>query len=71
MTPPAKSTASSSASNSALVPPAGPNEVVNAMGLDDFARTLRHDRLYFSGQPDDDAVFARYPVIEQAAIGPR
>lgn len=45
-----------------------PDEVVDAMGLDDFARTLRRDRLYFSGQPDDDAVFGRYPVIEQAAI---
>lgn len=45
-----------------------PDEVVDAMGLDDFARTLRRDRLYFSGQPDDEVVFARYPVIEQAAI---
>ena len=45
-----------------------PDEVVDAMGLDDFARTLRRDRLYFSGQPDDEAVFARYPVIEQATI---
>jgi hypothetical protein len=38
------------------------------MGLDDFARTLRRDRLYFSDSEEDIAVFAAYPVIEQAAI---
>ncbi len=52
-----------------------PDEVVDAMGLDDFARTLRRDRLYFSDNEEDNAVFAAYPVIEQAAIskgdGPR
>jgi radical SAM-linked protein len=52
-----------------------PDEVVAAMGLDDFARTLRRDRLYFSDSEEDIAVFAAYPVIEQAAIskgdGPR
>jgi len=45
-----------------------PDEVVDAMGLDDFARTLRRDRLYFSGRPADEAVFAPYPIIEQATI---
>jgi len=45
-----------------------PDEVVDAMGLDDFARTLRRERLYFSDQEEDVAVFAAHPVIEQAAI---
>lgn len=45
-----------------------PDEVVDALGLDDYARTLRRDRLYYADQPADVAVFAHYPVIEQAAI---
>lgn len=45
-----------------------PDEVVDALGLDDHARTLRRDRLYYEDQPDDVALFAQYPVIEQAAI---
>ncbi len=45
-----------------------PDEVVAAMGLDDYARTLRRDRLYYSDQPDDVATFAAYPIIEQSAI---
>ena len=45
-----------------------PDEVVDALGFDDFARTLRRDQLYFSDQDKDIAVFAAYPVIEQAAI---
>ncbi|MCB0061365.1 MAG: TIGR03936 family radical SAM-associated protein [Caldilineaceae bacterium] len=45
-----------------------PDEVVDALGFDDFARTLRRDRLYFSDSEADVAVFAVYPVIEQTAI---
>lgn len=45
-----------------------PDEVVDALGFDDFARTLRRDRLYFSDNDQDASIFAAYPVIEQAAI---
>lgn len=45
-----------------------PDEVVAALGLDDFARTLRRDRLYYSDSPEDVAIFAAYPIIEQSAI---
>ncbi len=45
-----------------------PDEVVDALGLDDFARTLRRDRLYLADSEDDVAVFAAYPVITQAEI---
>lgn len=45
-----------------------PDEVVDALGLADYARTLRRDRLYYSDHPEDVALFAQYPVIEQAAI---
>lgn len=49
-----------------------PDEVVAALGLDDYARTLSRLRLYFSASEDDAAVFAAYPVIAQEAIaGPR
>lgn len=45
-----------------------PDEVVAALGLDDHARTLRRDKLYYSDIPADVATFAAYPVIEQNAI---
>lgn len=45
-----------------------PDEVVDALGFDDFARTLRRDRLYFAGEPDDDALFAAYPTVTQEQI---
>ena len=45
-----------------------PDEVVDALGLADYARTLRRERLYYADQPEDVALFAQYPVIEQAAI---
>lgn len=45
-----------------------PDEVVAALGFEDFARALRRDRLYFSHQPEDVAVFTAYPVISQAEI---
>ncbi len=45
-----------------------PDEVVDAMGLGDFARTLRRERIYFAGEPEDEAVFQAYPVVSQEAI---
>jgi len=45
-----------------------PDEVVAALGLDDHARTLRRDRLYYADRPEDVATFAVYPIIEQSAI---
>jgi radical SAM-linked protein len=45
-----------------------PDEVLSSMGLDDFARTLRRDHLYLADDPTDVAIFAAYPVVEQAAI---
>lgn len=49
-----------------------PDEVVDALGFDDFARTLRRDRLYFADLPADVAIFSAYPVVTQAEIaGPQ
>ena len=45
-----------------------PDEVVAALGLDDYARTLRRDRLYFGDQPADVSVFAAYPVVDQEEV---
>ena len=45
-----------------------PDEVVDALGFDDFARTLRRDRLYFDLSDEDLAVFAAYPVVEQEEV---
>lgn len=45
-----------------------PDEVVDALGLADYARTLRRDRLYYTDRPEDVALFVRYPIIEQTAI---
>lgn len=45
-----------------------PDEVVDALGLDDFARTLRRERIYFEDRPQDVAVMAAYPVIDQAQV---
>ena len=45
-----------------------PDEVIDALGFDDFARTLRRDSLYFAGNAEDEALFAGYPVIEKEAI---
>lgn len=45
-----------------------PDEVVDALGFDDFARTLRRERLYFADNEDDVAVMAQYPVISQEQI---
>ncbi len=45
-----------------------PDEVVAALDLADFARTLRREQLYRNDQPEDVALFAAYPVISQQAI---
>ena len=45
-----------------------PDEVVDALGLDDFPRTLRREYLYFEDVADDVAVMAAYPVVEQAQV---
>jgi radical SAM-linked protein len=45
-----------------------PDEVVNALGLADFARTLRRERLYFSDRAADQAIFAQYRVVTQKEI---
>jgi radical SAM-linked protein len=45
-----------------------PDEVVDALGLDDLARTLRRDRIYFEDNPEDMALMAAYPVITQAEV---
>ena len=45
-----------------------PDEVVDALGLDDYARTLRRDRLYYSTEPDDVALFAAYPVVSKEDV---
>jgi radical SAM-linked protein len=49
-------------------PTGRPDDVIDALGLDDYARTLRRDKLYVSNAPDDVAVFAGYPVITQEEI---
>ncbi|MGL4651070.1 MAG: TIGR03936 family radical SAM-associated protein [Caldilineaceae bacterium] len=49
-----------------------PDEVLDALELGDWARTLRRERLYFATNDEDAATFAAYPVIEQAQItGPK
>jgi radical SAM-linked protein len=45
-----------------------PDEVVDALGLDDFARTLRRDCIYFGDRPADVATMAAYPLISQADV---
>ncbi len=47
-----------------------PDELVDALGFDDYARTLRRDRIYFADSEEDQAVFAPYPVILQDEISP-
>lgn len=47
-----------------------PDEVVIAMGLDEYARTLRRDRIYFADQAEDAAIFDHYPIVTQAEISP-
>lgn len=45
-----------------------PDEVVAALGLDDFPRVLRRERLYFSANPEDAAVFANYPEVAKEMV---
>jgi radical SAM-linked protein len=45
-----------------------PDEVLDALRLDDFARTLRRDRIYFADQPEDVTLMAAYPVITQTEV---
>ena len=45
-----------------------PDEVVGALGFDDFARTLRRDHIHMADDPDAVALMAAYPLIEQAQI---
>jgi radical SAM-linked protein len=45
-----------------------PDEVVDALGLDDYARTLRRERIYLDGTEEDLAVFAAYPIVTQREI---
>ena len=47
-----------------------PDELVDALGFDDSARTLRRERIYFSNCEEDQALFAPYPVISQDEISP-
>lgn len=45
-----------------------PDEVVDTLGFDDFARTLRRERIYFAGTAEDEAIFAAYTFVTQAEI---
>lgn len=45
-----------------------PDEVVDALGFDDYARTLRRERLYYDHVPEDVALFAEYPHVQQEEI---
>lgn len=45
-----------------------PDELVSAMGLDAYARTLRRDRIYSSIEAEDAALFEQYPVIAKSDI---
>lgn len=47
-----------------------PDELVDALGFDDYARTLRRERIYFSDSEEDLALFDPYPVISQDEISP-
>ena len=47
-----------------------PDELVDALGFDDYARTLRRERIYFADSESDVAVFAAYPVVSQEEISP-
>jgi radical SAM-linked protein len=45
-----------------------PDEVVAALGLDDYPRLLQRDRLYFGENPEDVAAFAAYPEVTRAMV---
>ena len=48
-----------------------PDELVDALGFDNYARTLRRERIYFNDNEQDQAVFAGYPLISQDEISPQ
>lgn len=45
-----------------------PDEVVDALGLDNLARTLRRECIYFENRAEDVTLMAAYPVISQAEV---
>lgn len=45
-----------------------PDEVVDALGFDDFARTLRRERLYLENDPTDVQIFAHYPLVAKEDV---
>lgn len=45
-----------------------PDELVAALGLDNYARTLRRERIYSVADPDDAQLFAQYPEITKKDI---
>ena len=45
-----------------------PDEVVAALGFNNYARTLRRERLYLSSEPPSVAIFAAYPLVSQEEI---
>jgi radical SAM-linked protein len=47
-----------------------PDELVDVLGFDDFARTLRRDRLYLEGNPENETVMGQYRIIPQEEVTP-
>lgn len=45
-----------------------PDELVSAVGLNGYARTLRRERIYSSIEAEDLALFEQYPVITKSDI---
>lgn len=45
-----------------------PDELVAALGLDRYARTLRRDKIYSATDPDDVTLFTRYPSVAKSDI---
>lgn len=45
-----------------------PDEVISELGLDDYARSLCRDRLYFEDSLHDLSQFAKYPVVAKEEI---
>ena len=45
-----------------------PDDLVSAMGLNAYARTLRRDHIYNSIDPEDVAIFEKYPIITKSDI---
>jgi len=45
-----------------------PDDLVKAMGLNAYARTLRRERIYSSISPEDVVIFEQYPVVIKSEI---